>query len=331
MSSKVRRVAGALLILAACGAGATGFVIGGVAADPTKSPQARLAAEAARRNVESAWKAQRLALEAKATAIAAISAAARRAEQPGRRTHAGRSLRDRGVVAAGARRVQDRAPDRRRPDAGLAGQARPRHRRPRSGARPRARIRSRRASRVVGGVPLVLVAVHVPVLDDGGAGAGAREPARHRHRARARRPHQPGGHAVRGRAARSAIAGTADQRLMIQGLVGREIELVRHRPARQWVAAVVTLGAGVRVWTLQSVVIEGLATQTPVAACPWARRRCCWPSGWCWCSAGAARRRGADRRGPQGHDAALRHAGAAAAQGREQGAERVVAAAARRT
>ena len=73
MSSKVRRIAGALLILAACGAGATGFVVGGVAADPNKSPQARLAAEAARRNVEAAWKAQRLALEAKATAIATIS------------------------------------------------------------------------------------------------------------------------------------------------------------------------------------------------------------------------------------------------------------------
>ena len=56
MSSKVRRVAGALLILAACGAAATGYVVGGgLPIDPSKSPQARLAAEAARRNVESAW------------------------------------------------------------------------------------------------------------------------------------------------------------------------------------------------------------------------------------------------------------------------------------
>src|SRR5262245_56654801 len=72
MSDKVRRVAGALLILAACGAGATGFVVGNAPGDASKSPQARLAAEAARRNVETAWKAQRLALEAKATAAAAI-------------------------------------------------------------------------------------------------------------------------------------------------------------------------------------------------------------------------------------------------------------------
>ena len=47
------------------------MVGGGLPIEPSKSPQARLAAEAARRNVDSAWKAQRLALEAKATAIAA--------------------------------------------------------------------------------------------------------------------------------------------------------------------------------------------------------------------------------------------------------------------
>ena len=38
MTSTVRRVAGALLILAACGAGATGFVVGSTPADPSKSP-----------------------------------------------------------------------------------------------------------------------------------------------------------------------------------------------------------------------------------------------------------------------------------------------------
>src|SRR5262249_38890072 len=72
MTSTVRRVAGGFLIVAACGAGATGFIVGSTPGDPSKSPQARLAVEAAKHNVEGAWKAHRLAIEAKATSAAAI-------------------------------------------------------------------------------------------------------------------------------------------------------------------------------------------------------------------------------------------------------------------
>ena len=78
MTHKVRRAAGAALILAACGTGATGFLFGGGAINPGRSPAARLAAEAAQRKLGEAWKAQRRALEARvvvATATAPLQAA----------------------------------------------------------------------------------------------------------------------------------------------------------------------------------------------------------------------------------------------------------------
>src|SRR5436190_1617683 len=61
MSIKVRRAAGAALILAACAAGGAGWLRFGSAPAPVsgRSPAARLAIEMARHTIEEAWRAQR--------------------------------------------------------------------------------------------------------------------------------------------------------------------------------------------------------------------------------------------------------------------------------
>jgi hypothetical protein len=269
MSSKVRRVAGALLILAACGAGATGFVIGGAAADPTKSPQGRLAAEAARRNVESAWKAQKLAIEAKAAATASI--------QP---LHAaltnqvdGHTLVDLFETEEWWRPVRDDFKTVRLVvgDQVLATQGKLD-----IGTADHDLVTAARKDQVasgvavVGGVPLVLVAVRVPVLEKSEPVLVLANPLDIAIvRALADRTSQAVMLSEVGGSI--AIAGTSDQRLMIQGLVGRESSSTIIDPHGKWVAAVVTLGPGVRVWTLQSIVIEVLATtQTGRSLIPWA-------------------------------------------------------------
>jgi hypothetical protein len=68
----------------------------------------------------------------------------------------------------------------------------------------------------------------------------------------------------------TAIAGPAEQRVMIQSLTGLEASPFVIDPHGHWVAAVVTLGPGVRVWTLQKVVIEGLVTLQSPSLIPWA-------------------------------------------------------------
>ncbi len=267
MSSKVRRIAGALLILAACGAGATGFVVGGVAADPNKSPQARLAAEAARRNVEAAWKAQRLALEAKATAIATISPlhAALNNQVDGHTLvdlfeteEWWRPVRDdfkavRLIVGEQLIASQGRL-DLGTTDHDLVAAAR------------KDEVASGVA--VSGGAPLILVAVHVPVLGPSAPVLVLGNPLDAAIvRALADRTNQA--IMLSDAGGSTAIAGPAELRLMIQGLAGRENSPFVVDPHGHWVAATVTLGPGVRVWTLQSVVIEGLATQGR-SFIPWA-------------------------------------------------------------
>jgi hypothetical protein len=268
MSSKVRRVAGALLILAACAAAATGYVVGGgLPIEPSKSPQARLAAEAARRNVDSAWKAQRLALEAQATAIAAIPPlhSALNSQVDGHTLldlfeteEWWRPVRDdfkgiRLIVGEQLMASQGKL-DMGAADHDLVAAAR------------KDEVASTVA--VVAGMPLVLVAVHVPEL-------GAEAPVlvlgnpldASVIRSLADRTNQA--IMLSDAAGSTAIAGPAEQRLMIQGLAGRETSPFVVDPQGRWVAAVVALGAGVRVWTLQPVVLEGLATQTRTLV-PWA-------------------------------------------------------------
>ncbi len=267
MSSKVRRVAGALLILTACGAGATGYLIGGVPADPSKSPQARLAVEASRRNVESAWKAQRLALEAKATAIATISP-----------LHAalnnqvdGHTLVDLFETEEWWRPVRDDFKSVRLivGDQPLASQGKLD-----IGTADHDLVAAARKDEVassvavVAGAPLILVAVHVPVPGPAAPVLVLANPLDTAViRALADRTNQA--IMLSDAGGSTAIAGAAEQRVMIQGLAGRENSSFVIDPQGRWVAAMVTLGAGVRVWTLQSVVIEGLATQNR-SLIPWA-------------------------------------------------------------
>jgi serine/threonine-protein kinase len=66
-----------------------------------------------------------------------------------------------------------------------------------------------------------------------------------------------------------AMAGADAQRVEIQGLVGHAPSPLVVDPRGRWVAATVSLGAGVNVWTLRSVVIEGLASQRR-SLVPWA-------------------------------------------------------------
>jgi len=266
MTSQVRRIAGALLILAACGAGATGFVIGSAPADPGKSPQARLAVDAAKRNVEAAWKAHRLALEAKATATAAI--------QP---LHAalsnqvdGHTLVDLFETEEWWRSVRDEFKALRLivGDQILVSQGKLD-----LGTADKELVAAARKEQVasgvgvVKGVPLVLVAAHVQVMDNlapvlvlANAFDVATVQALADRTGQAVMLSEIGGSI--------AIAGTNDQRLAIQGLVGREAGGFAVDPNGRWVAAVVSLGDGVRVWTLHATVIEGLTSQNR-SLIPW--------------------------------------------------------------
>jgi Protein kinase domain len=267
MSSKVRLVAGALLILAACAAGATGFVVGGAAPDPNTSPQARLAAEASRRNIEAAWKSQRLGLEAKATAVAAIpplhAALTNQVDghtlidlfetedwwRPVREEF--KALR---LIVGDQLLVSQGTLDLGTADRELVVAAR------------KDQIASGLA--IVKGVPVVLIAVRIPVMDNlapvlvlGNAFDVAAVQALADRTAQAVMLSEVGGSI--------AIAGTTDQRLAIQGLVGREASGFVVDPNAHWVAAVVALGGGVRVWTLHALVFEGLASQKR-SLIPWA-------------------------------------------------------------
>jgi serine/threonine-protein kinase len=267
MSSKVRRVAGALLILAACGAGGTGFYIGGIPADPGKSPQARLAAESSRRNVEAAWKAQRLALEARATIVAAI--------QP---LHAaltnqvdGHTLIDLFESEEWWRPVRD---DFRTVRLIVGEQVMATLGKVDIGTADRELVVAARKHQVasgvavVKGVPLVLVAVRVPVMDNLAPVVVLANPldvsvvqALADRTSQAVMISDVGGSI--------AIAGTDAQRLEIQGLVGHAPSPFVVDPRGRWVAATVSLGPGINVWTLHSVVIEGLASQER-SLVPWA-------------------------------------------------------------
>ena len=267
MTSQVRRVAGALLIVAACGAGATGFVVGTTPADPSKSPQARLAVESAKRNVEAAWKAHRLALEAKATAAAALpplhAALTNQVD--------GHTLIDLFETEEWWRPVRDEFKALRvisgdqilvtqgKLDLGTADKDLV------AGAR-KDQVAS--GVGVVKGVPLVLTAARVQVMENlapvlvlGNAFDIATVQALADRTNQAVMLSEIGGSI--------AIAGTNDQRLAIQGLVGHEANGFAIDPSGRWVAAVVSLGTGVRVWTLQPVVIEGL-TSLNRSLVPWA-------------------------------------------------------------
>ena len=266
MSSKVRRVAGALLILAACGAGATGFVVGASAGDASRSPQARLAAEGARRNVETAWKAQRLALEAKATAAAAIKP-----------LHAalttqvdGHTLLDLFETEEWWKPVRD---DWKALRLIVGEQLMASQGKLDLGSADRELVAAARKDLVasgvaiVKGVPVLLVAVRVPVMDQlapvlvlGNAFEIATVQALADRSGQAVMLSEVGGSI--------AIAGTTDQRLAIQGLVGREASGFVVDPNGRWVAAVVALGGSVRVWTLHAITIEGLASQSR-SLIPW--------------------------------------------------------------
>src|SRR6185295_5324104 len=243
MSSRVRRVAGALLILAACGAGATGFVVASSPGDASKSPQARLAAEGARRNIETAWKAHRLALEAKATAAAAIKP-----------LHAalttqvdGHTLIDLFETEEWWKPVREEWKALRLivGEQLMASQGKLD-----LGTADRALVAAARKDliasdvAVVKGVPLLLVAARVPVMDQlapvlvlGNALEIATVQALADRTGQAVMLSEVGGSI--------AIAGTTDQRLAIQGLVGREAGGFVVDPNGRWVAAVVSLGSGV--------------------------------------------------------------------------------------
>jgi hypothetical protein len=121
---------------------------------------------------------------------------------------------------------------------------------------------------VVKGVPVVLVAAHVQVMDNlapvlvlANALDVATVQALADRTGQAVMLSEVGGSI--------AIAGTNDQRLAIQGLVGHEAGGFAVDPGGRWVATVVSLGAGVRVWTLQAAVIEGLTSQSR-SLIPWA-------------------------------------------------------------
>jgi hypothetical protein len=266
MSSKVRRAAGALLILAACGAGATGYLIGGLPIDPSKSPQARLAVEAARRNVENAWKAQRTALEANATEIATIGP-----------LHAalnnqidGHTLIDLFETAEWWRPVRDefRAVRLIVGEQVVASQGKLD-----IGTADHDLVAVARKDEVVSGVavvagaPVVLAAVHVPVLE-APVLVLANPLDASVIRALSDRTNQA--IMLSDAAGSTAIAGPLEERVMIQTLTGREASPFVIDPHGQWVAAVVTLGPGVRVWTLKKVVIEGLVTLQSPSLIPWA-------------------------------------------------------------
>ena len=268
MSSKVRRAAGALLILAACGAGATGYLIGGLPIDLSKSPQAHLAIEAARRNVETAWKAQRLALEAKATEIATIpplhAALTNQVD--------GHTLIDLFETEEWWRPVRDefRAVRVIVGDQVLASQGKLD-----IGTADHDLVAAARKDEVVSGVavvagaPVVLAAVHIPVLADLAPVLVLANPIDAAAiRALSDRTNQA--IMLSDAAGSTAIAGPAEQRVMIQRLSGPEASPFVIDPRGHWVAAVVTLGPGVRVWTLQKVALEWLPTLQNRSMIPWA-------------------------------------------------------------
>ncbi|HET6147070.1 MAG TPA: serine/threonine-protein kinase [Polyangia bacterium] len=267
MSSKVRRVAGTLLIVAACGAGATGFVVGASPGDAARSPQARLSAELARRSVETAWKAQRRALESRATAAAAI--------QP---LHAALTTRVDGHTLIDLFETEEWwRPVREEWKAArliVGEQLMASQGKLDLGTADRELVAAARKDQVasgvavVKGVPVLLVAVRVPVMDQlapvlvlGNELEIATVQALADRTGQAVMLSEIGGSI--------AIAGTNDQRLAIQGLVGREASGFAVDPNGHWVAAVVVLGGGVRVWTLHAVTIEGLASQNR-SLIPWA-------------------------------------------------------------
>ena len=267
MSSKVRRVAGALLIVTACGAGATGFLIGDSSIDAGKSPQARLAAEASRRNVETAWKIQREALETKISAVVAIpplqAALTNQVD--------GHTLVDLFETEEWWRPVRDEFKALRLISGGdlLAAQGKLD-----IGTADRDLVATARKQRVtsalvlVNGIPLVLAAARIPVTEAAAPVLVLANPldiaalqALADRTGQAIMLSEVGGSI--------AIAGTSEQRLLIQGLAGREPSSVIVDPKGHWVAAVVTLAPGVRVWTLHTVTIEGLASQNR-SIIPWA-------------------------------------------------------------
>jgi hypothetical protein len=255
MSIKVRRAAGAVLILAACGATASGFLIGGGAArDAGLTPAARLAADAARRKVETAWRARRNDLEARA-----MSAAATQPLQSAINSHVdGHTIVDLFETEDWWRPVREEFKVVRLFNGGLLTAAQGKIDIGNADVDLVASaLRDRVASAVLnvqnhavvaaaaqvdaaeGKSPVLLVgnpldATWIQALADATGQAvmlaGTSDPV--------------------------AIAGPPEQRVQIQSVSGREAETAVVDAQGQWLAAVVPLGPGVHLWTLTAATAD---------------------------------------------------------------------------
>jgi hypothetical protein len=262
MSSKLRRAAGALLILMACAIAGTGFLIGGASADAGSGPAARLAGEAARRKVEDAWNAVRGALEARVGAVATIPPL-----QAALNAHVdGHTLLDLFETEDWWRAVRD---DFRSARLLLGGQTLVTQGKLDLGnadvALVAAALKDKVASDVVSvnKQAVVAIAARIPVQDDA-TPAPVLVLANPFDLGLVQKLADRTGQAVMllsDAGASIAIAGSNEQQILVQGLLGREAQPIVADPHGHWVGALVELAPNLRLWTVQAVTIEGLPSR----------------------------------------------------------------------
>jgi hypothetical protein len=260
MSAKVRRAAGAALIVTACAAAASGFLLGGDGGDPTGSPAARYAIDVARRRVEQAWRAQRIALEGRAMAVAAIPPlqAALNAHvdghtlvdlfdteewwSPVREDFRSVRIIIEGQVVAVQGKVDLGDADRELAEAAMKSQV----------ASAVLTVKNKSFFAAATRIPAQRNPSSILVLANP-LDVGVIQSLAERT-----------GQAVMlsDAGASIAFAGTDEQRILIQSLVGRETQPAIVDPHGRWVAAMVTLMPNLRVWTVQSAAIEGIPSRT---------------------------------------------------------------------
>jgi serine/threonine-protein kinase len=249
MPRNVRRAAGSILVLAACGIAALGLLSG--RRDRVEvSASARLAADSARRVIEQAWQTElRLAEQRVSEAIAQkpLQAAVNdRAERSNPGALQGklesadwwRPIRDdfqvvRVIAGTGVIARQERGDiDLGAADSDLVATAR----------------MHRVASAVfaVGGRPLLAAAARIPPLT---AAVPVLVLANPIDGTTLQRLYDRTGQALM--VTPAEVAGAPDQRALVQRLAGREAEEVVVDPRGRWVATTVPLGPGVRLWTLK--------------------------------------------------------------------------------
>jgi hypothetical protein len=249
MPRNVRRAAGSILVLAACGIAAMGLLSG--SRDRVEvSASARLAADSARRVIEQAWQTELRLVEQRVSEAIAQKPLQAAVNDRGERAGAG-ALQAKLATADWWRPVRDDF-EIVRVIAGTGVIARQERFNIDLGAADSDLVAAARLHRVasavfsVGGRPLLAAAARIPPLT---AAVPVLVLANPIDKVTLQRLYDRTGQAMM--VTPTEVAGAPDQRALVQRLAGREAEEVVVDPRGHWVATTVTLGPDVRLWTLK--------------------------------------------------------------------------------